>query len=108
MYVSQPSGPNQRRTSCTNFLTLVGLVLLAGLAACNGDAVSGPGYICDVTNPVADVFIDLPTNTLFVHSPPQESDFLRMTARATNRFGSTRTDVPIKFVSSDTTIATVD
>lgn len=95
-----------RQNSTLLSLALLGLPLL--VVACTDDQISGPGFICDVTNPVADIFLDPAAGTVLVHSPPRETDTTRLVATATNRVGGTRTDVPIKFVSSDTSVATVD
>lgn len=77
-------------------------------AACNEDILSGPGFVCDATNPVVDLFLDPSTAVVFVHSPARTTDIATVTARATNRNGAFRTDVPITFASSDTSIAMVD
>jgi alpha-tubulin suppressor-like RCC1 family protein len=89
-------------------LTAAALGTLA-LVACNNDTVTGPGFTCDVTNPVQSILIAPSTGArIVVHTPALESDTARVEATATNRFGSARTDVPIGFSSSDTTVATVD
>lgn len=94
----------------TNLMKKFGALALAVMAfsACTDDDLIGPGFICDVTNPVVDLFITPSSGVVLVHSPARASDVGRVEATATNRAGSVRTDVPIKFSSSDTTIATVD
>jgi alpha-tubulin suppressor-like RCC1 family protein len=77
-------------------------------SACTDDAISGPGFRCDVTNPVVEVFVAPSSSVIFVHTPPRETDTALVVATATNRVGGVRTDVPIKFVSSDTLVAIVD
>ncbi|HKY98804.1 MAG TPA: Ig-like domain-containing protein [Gemmatimonadaceae bacterium] len=89
-------------------LTLAVLSLAALLSACDEEEVTGPGFICDVTNPVQDIFLVSGATSVMVHSPAQEGDTIQIVAVATNRFGTARTDVPIKFTSSDVTVATVD
>lgn len=87
----------------------VAVVIVAGIiAGCSDYSVSGPGYVCDVTNPVADLFFNPGSSILFVHSPARATDIGPLKVTATNRNGGTRTDVPITFVSSDTAVATVD
>ena len=76
--------------------------------ACKDEVISGPGFVCDVSNPVRDVFISPANATVLVRSPARSTDVLQLTATATNRLGDARTDVPIAFTSSDPTIATVD
>lgn len=89
-------------------LTIVTLVVAVGLAACNEEAVTGPGFVCDVTNPVRDILLSPSSAQILVHSPALSSDTVRLQAVATNRLGSARSDVLVKFSSSDTSIATVD
>jgi len=43
-----------------------------------------------------------------VHSPAQAGDTIQLGVVTTNRFGGQRTDVPVEFSSSNTSIATVD
>ncbi len=88
--------------------TLAALAAAASLAACDEDELTGPGYICDVTNPVADIFIAPRISQVLVHSPALASDTVVVSAVATGRFGASRTEIPIKFESSDNTVATVD
>ena len=76
--------------------------------ACKEQTISGPGFTCDVTNPVRDVFISPSSASVLVRSPARSTDVIQLTATATNRVGNARTDVPIAFTSSDPTIATVD
>ena len=89
-------------------LTLIVLSLAATLAACDEETVTGPGFICDVTNPVRDVFLGPNGATVLVHSPALPGDTIQLVAIATSRAGTVRQDVPIKFTSSDETVATVD
>lgn len=89
-------------------LSLVTLGLAALLSACDGDSLSGPGFVCDVTNPVSDILLNPSSATLLVHSPAISGDTVQIAAVTTNRAGGVRTDVPIRFTSSDTTVATVD
>jgi alpha-tubulin suppressor-like RCC1 family protein len=84
-------------------------IILSCLAiACTDDAISGPGFRCDVTNPVESLTLTPSSSVVFVHAPARASDVLQLTATATNRVGNIRTDVPISFVSSDSSVATVD
>ncbi len=85
---------------------LVGLA--ASLTACTDDAVTGPGFKCDVTNPVSDVILRASGGVILVHSPAQAGDTIQLSVVTTNRLGGQRTDVPVAFTSSDTTVATVD
>jgi alpha-tubulin suppressor-like RCC1 family protein len=88
---------------------IVSLIALSWLAtACKEEQLSGPGFICDVTNPVRDLTIDPPSSVLLVRSPARPADVLQLKAVATNRLDQPRTDVPISFSSSDVTVATVD
>jgi hypothetical protein len=89
-------------------LTLIVLSLAATLAACDEETVTGPGFVCDVTNPVRDVFLGPPGATVLVHSPAQPGDTVQLVAVATSRFGTARQDVRIEFTSSDESVATVD
>ena len=79
-----------------------------GLAACDEDTLTGPGFVCDVTNPVRDIFLSPSSATILVHSPALSSDTVRLAAVATSRTGSARSDVKFEFKSSDATVATVD
>jgi alpha-tubulin suppressor-like RCC1 family protein len=89
-------------------LTAAALGTIA-IAACNNDAVTGPGFTCDVTNPVQSIVIAPAAGArIVVHTPALDSDTTRVAATATSRFGAARTDVTIGFSSSDTTVATVD
>lgn len=88
--------------------TMFSVCSLVAVAACTEDDIAGPGFQCDITNPVADLFLSPSSSLVLVHSPARDTDTTRVSATATNRLGGTRDDVPIKFVSSDTTIATVD
>src|SRR5678815_3811880 len=85
---------------------MVGLV--AGIAACDEETVTGVGFTCDVTNPVRDALIGPSGATVLVHSPAQAGDTIQLGVVTTNRFGGQRTDVPVEFSSSNTSIATVD
>lgn len=82
--------------------------MILGLASCEDDPLTGPGFTCDVTNPVRDILIGQQSSVLLVRNPARASDTLQISARATNRLGAVRTDVPIAYSSSDNTIATVD
>ncbi len=88
-------------------LTIALLAVSTGLLACEEDTVTGPGFVCDVTNPVRDI-VAAPSRTLFVHSPSLATDTIKVGVIATNRFGQPRSDVAFEFSSSDETIATVD
>jgi alpha-tubulin suppressor-like RCC1 family protein len=89
-------------------LALAVLSFAALLSACDEEQVTGPGFICDVTNPVQDIFLAPTATSVLVHSPAQAGDTIQIVAITTNRFGTVRADVPIKFTSSDATVATVD
>jgi alpha-tubulin suppressor-like RCC1 family protein len=89
-------------------LSLVAVAAIASLAACEDDDLTGPGFICDVTNPVRDVVIATGNTQVLVHSPALPTDTVVLSAFATSRFGNARSDVPIEFSSSDNSIATVD
>ena len=89
-------------------LTLIVLSIAATLAACDEETVTGPGFVCDVTNPVRDIFLGPPGRSVLVHSPALPGDTIQLVVIATNRFGTARTDVPITFTSSDESVATVD
>ena len=89
-------------------LSLVAVAAIASLAACEDDDLTGPGFICDVTNPVRDIVIATGNTQVLVHSPALPTDTVVLSAFATSRFGNARTDVPIEFESSDNSIATVD
>ncbi len=88
-------------------LSIALVALCSGLLACEEDTVTGPGFVCDVTNPVRDVFAPQ-SRVLLVHSPALATDTVRVQALATNRFGELRNDVTFEFSSSDESIATVD
>ncbi len=87
-------------------VSTIALSLLA--AACKEEVVTGPGFVCDVTNPVRDLSIGPANSVVLVRSPARETDTLQLHVQATNRNGNARFDVPITFSSSDSTIATVD
>jgi alpha-tubulin suppressor-like RCC1 family protein len=78
------------------------------IAACDGDALTGPGFTCDVTNPVREIILTPSPAVVLVRSPARASDTVQLTAVATNRDGNPRPEIPITFSSSDTSIATVD
>lgn len=90
------------------WLSAAVLAVGLGLAACDEQTVTGPGFVCDVTNPVRDVVMAPSATTLLVHSPALESDTVRLAVVATSRLGTVRTDVAFEFKSSDPTVATVD
>ncbi|HZK78179.1 MAG TPA: hypothetical protein VFC35_04665, partial [Gemmatimonadaceae bacterium] len=76
-----------------NISFVVGCAGILALSACNNtDTFVGPGYICDITNPVQTLSLDPGTSVLLVHSPARPTDVAQLTARATNRDGVTRTD----------------
>jgi len=80
-----------------------------GLTSCDDeDTLIGPGFICDVTHPVRDLFVQPTFSEVIVHSPPLNTDMVRLTVIATNRFNQIRNDVKFDFLTSDPTIATVD
>jgi len=83
-------------------------LLVLTIAACDEETVTGPGFICDVTNPVREIKLSPSPAVVLVRSPARASDTLQLTAIATNRNGDPRIDVPITFSSSDTSVATVD
>ena len=87
--------------------SLAALAAVTVLAACEEDTVTGPGFVCDVTNPVREVFA-LPSRVILVHSPALPTDTASIQALATNRFGELRDDITFEYRSSDETIATVD
>jgi alpha-tubulin suppressor-like RCC1 family protein len=84
------------------------LALAAFASACTDDTLSGPGFICDVTNPVSELRLTPSNASITVRSPANAADILKLTATAINRVGNARTDVPISFTSSDTSVAIVD
>ena len=88
--------------------SLAALAAVTTLAACDEDDVTGPGFVCDVTNPVRDIFVTPQNAQLLVHSPALATDTVVVNAVATSRNGTLRGDVPIEFESSDETVATVD
>jgi alpha-tubulin suppressor-like RCC1 family protein len=87
--------------------SLAALAAIASLAACDEDTVTGPGFVCDITNPVREVFA-VPSRVILVHSPALPTDTASIQALATNRFGEARDDVAFEYRSSDESIATVD
>lgn len=89
-------------------LSVAVLAVAASVSACDEEDLTGPGYICDVTNPVRDIFVTPSTAQVLVHNPARASDTVIIAALATSRTGLERQDVRITFTSSDTTIATVD
>ena len=88
-------------------LSVLVLAGAATLVACEDD-VSGPGFVCDVTNPVGDILITPSNPQLLVHTPARSSDSVEVKAAATSRFGALRNDVTFEFKSSDPSVATVD
>ena len=85
------------------------VIALSWLAtACKEQVISGPGFVCDVTNPVRDVSISPSNASVLVRSPARTTDVIQLIATATNRLGDPRADVPFTFTSSDPAIATVD
>lgn len=90
-------------------IAVISALALSWIAlACDDDTISGPGFTCDVTNPVREVRLIPTSATLTVRVPARATDVLQLSAVALNRAGNPRTDVPIEFTSSDTSIATVD
>lgn len=90
-------------------LPVVCLIALSGLiAACDEDTVFGPGFACDVTNPLRDLALSPSTASLVTRIPAGTADTIQLRAIATNRFGELRSDIPVEFSSSDPAIATVD
>jgi alpha-tubulin suppressor-like RCC1 family protein len=87
-------------------LTTLALSFIA--AACDEEVISGPGFICDVTNPVTALELNPGNATLAVRVPAQATDTLQLSAVVLGRNSTVRTDVPIEFTSSDPTVATVD
>lgn len=87
-------------------LTIALVTLSVGLLACDEDTVTGPGFVCDITNPVRDVFAP-PSRSVLVHSPALATDTVQIRVIATNRFDAPRTDIIFEFSSSDESIATV-
>lgn len=85
------------------------LVLAALLAACetSDTPLIGPGFVCDVTNPVREIIVPADT-VLAIRTPPRDADTLRIPVTVTNRFGRARTDVPIFYTSSDPSVLVVD
>jgi len=74
--------------------------------ACN--EIAGPGFHCDVTNPVRSVTISPTTANLPVRITARATDVvMQLTATATNRLGATRADVPVVFTSLNPSVATV-
>lgn len=87
--------------------TLCAAVVVAAIA-CENNTVTGPGFVCDVTNPVTDITFEPRSSSVLIHSPARSADTAIVIAHALNRVGGIRTDVPLAFSSSDTTVATVD
>ncbi|MEJ7810411.1 MAG: hypothetical protein WKG32_08360 [Gemmatimonadaceae bacterium] len=83
------------------------IVAAALLSACDDDA-TGPGQACDVTNPVYGVRLVSRSDTIFARTPARGTDTLTASAQALGRFGAVRANTPIRFTSSDTTVAVVD
>ena len=81
--------------------TLAIVALAAGLTSCDEETVTGPGFVCDVTNPVRDILLSPSEGTVLVHSPALASDTIQLSAVATNRVGGARNDVVIKYKSWD-------
>jgi alpha-tubulin suppressor-like RCC1 family protein len=84
--------------------------LLALCAACDDESelpLVGPGYRCDVTIPVEDV-ITPDSGTLLFRTPVRATDTLRIPVTVLGRTGQPRTDVPMTFTSSDSSIVVVD
>lgn len=71
------------------------------------EPLTGPGFRCDVTNPVREVLTP-ETGLLTFRVPIRAADTLHVPFVVTGRFGQERTDVPVTFTSSDTTILVVD
>src|SRR6185437_3987201 len=85
----------------------LGLIALAAMMACSGDDPTDPGAVCDVTNPVVQIAVSPSMDTVHIRIPARPADAVQLTAVVTGRAGNARTDVPVAFSSSDTTIATV-
>lgn len=84
--------------------------LLALTAACDDESeqpLVGPGFRCDVTNPVTEVIVPSSGTVLF-RTPVRATDTLTIPVTILGRTGNARTDVPVTFTSSDTTILVVD
>jgi alpha-tubulin suppressor-like RCC1 family protein len=89
-------------------LALAVLAAVSGLVACDEEDITGPGFICDVTNPVRDIILTPSNAQVLVHVPALSTDTVLVSAVATGRLGTARNDVRFKFTSSDPSIATVD
>jgi alpha-tubulin suppressor-like RCC1 family protein len=89
-------------------ITLALVALAAGLTSCDEETVAGPGFVCDVTNPVRDILVSPSAATVLVHVPALAADTVQVLAVATNRVGGARNDVVIQYKSSDPFTATVD
>src|SRR6185437_11877963 len=85
----------------------LGLIALAAMMACSGDDPTDPGAVCDVTNPVVQVAVSPSMDTVHIRIPARPVDAVQLNAVVTGRAGNARSDVPVAFSSSDTTIATV-
>ena len=89
-------------------VSLAVVAALTSLAACDEEDLTGPGFVCDVTNPVRDIFVTPRDAQVLVHSPALATDTVVLAAVATGRNGTVRGEIPIDFESSDESIATVD
>ena len=89
-------------------LTLIALATVTGIVACDEDDVTGPGFVCDVTNPVGDLFLSPSNAQVLVHVPALPSDTVVIATVVTSRFGTPRSDVRVTFRSSDPAVATVN
>lgn len=74
----------------------------------HGRSALGAGLYLRCNQPGQRSNTDAPIATITVRSPANANDVLQLTATAINRVGNARSDVPIKFTSSDPSVATVD
>lgn len=90
---------------CTR--VVAGLLALGMLPACSSDRATGINGLCDVTNPVSSITVKPSSATLYLRSPPRESDSIQLEPTAFGRFGAARTDIQFSYVSSNSAVAAV-
>jgi hypothetical protein len=82
------------------------LCLAAALAACN-DEIVGPAGFCNVAREISEITFRPSTDTVFVRFPARLEDTVPLTVRAFGRLGDSLTLFPVRFTSSDSTVALV-
>lgn len=80
----------------------------AVLAACKDEDLVGTPIQCGVNNPVSRLVVSPSSGTIFVRQPARASDTLQIRATAFGRTNAVRTDVPVRFTSSDSSVAIVN